>query len=255
MIAQVEYRGAGASRKAEISEGVYGQLDLSGGEAFWAEKMQVFSSVDASSYRVANAGAFSIDGQEITVNTGDTARVIASKINESAAPVKAYIDPETNGLALEGTSAHLIRVEDAVGSSVMRDLGVIATTAEPGAPNWNTGATVSGGSVFDMVIRLRDGLFRGDTDFIGTQGIGGIDLALNNVQKTLAEVGSRAERSFQTWSRLNEEIPNVTASLSREASLDFAAAATDLSMLDFAHKAALQTASKVLSTSLLDYLR
>jgi flagellar hook-associated protein 3 FlgL len=255
MIAAVEYRGAGASRKAEISEGVYGELDLSGGEAFWAEKMQVFSSFDASNYRVANAGAFYVDGQEITVNAGDTARVIASKINESAAPVKAYIDPETNGLALEGTSAHLIRVEDADGSSVMRDLGLIVQSSEAGAPNWNNSANVSGGSIFDMVIRLRDGLFRGDTDFIGSQGIGGIDLALNNVQKNLAEIGSRAERAAQTWSRINEEIPNVTASLTRETGLDFAAAATDLSMLDFAHKAALQTASKVLSTTLLDYLR
>ncbi|MDR1399093.1 MAG: flagellar hook-associated protein 3 [Treponema sp.] len=255
VIAAVEYRGAGASRKAEISEGVYGELDLSGGEAFWAEKMQVFSSFDASDYRVASAGAFYIDGQEITVNASDTVRVIASKINESAAPVKAYIDPETNGLALEGTSAHLIRVEDASGSSVMRDLGVITRSAEAGAPNWNSSAKVSGGSIFDMVIRLRDGLFRGDTDFIGTQGIGGIDFALNNVQKNLAEVGSRAERAAQTWGRINEEIPNVTAALTRETGLDFAAAATDLSMLDFAHKAALQTASKVLSTTLLDYLR
>ncbi|MDR3303243.1 MAG: flagellar hook protein, partial [Treponema sp.] len=141
------------------------------------------------------------------------------------------------------------------GSQVLQDLGLIAPAAETGAPNWNPSAKVSGGSIFDMVIQLRDALLRADTNFVGTQGIGGMDLALNNVEKHIAEVGSRVERAEQTWLRLNEEIPQVTASLAREVSLDFATAATDLSMMEFAHKAALQTAAKVLSQTLLDFLR
>jgi flagellar hook-associated protein 3 FlgL len=106
-----------------------------------------------------------------------------------------------------------------------------------------------------MVIRLRDSLFRGDQEFIGTQGIGGIDLALTNVQTRLADIGSREERAEATWKRLNEEIPNVTAALSRESSLNFATAATDLGMIEFAHKATLQTAAKILPQTLLDFLR
>jgi flagellar hook-associated protein 3 FlgL len=253
MVVQVEYRGAGASRKAEISEGAYSVLDISGGEAFWAEKMQVFSSVDASNYQVRAAGAFYVDGEEITVNPGDTVQVIAAKINESAAPVTASVDPQTKGLNIEGTSAHQIRLEDS--AEVLQDLGLIVSNAGAGAPNWNPSARVSGGSVFDMVIRLRDALFRSDQEFVGSQGIGGMDLALNNVQSRLAELGSRQERVSQTWQRLNEEIPVVTSALAREASLDFATAATDLSMMEFAHKAALQTAAKVLSPTLLDFLR
>jgi flagellar hook-associated protein 3 FlgL len=255
MVVNVEYRGAGASRAAEISEGVYSNLDISGGEAFWAERMEVRSAFDASDYHVAEAGSFFVDGVEIAVSPGDNAQTIASKINASSAPVKAYIDPESKGLTLEGASAHLIRIEDGVGSSVLQDLGLIVPTAEAGAPNWHPTANVAGDSIFGVVINLRDALFRGDTDFIGSRGIGGMDLALNNVQKNLAEVGSRAERAEQTWQRLNEEIPQVTAALSREVSLDFATAATDLSMMDFAHKAALQTAAKVLSPTLLDFLR
>jgi flagellar hook-associated protein 3 FlgL len=255
MVVRVEYRGAGASRRAELNEGAYADLDIGGGEAFWAEKMQVFSTFDASDYRATEEGAFYVDGQEIAVTTGDTLHAIVAKINESPAPVKASVDPETRGLVLEGTNPHLIRLEDRADSRVLQDLGVIVAGNAPGAPNWNPAARVSGGSAFDMVIRLRDALFRGDQEFVGSQGVGGIDLALGNFASRLTELGSRHERAEAAWSRLNQEIPAVTAALSREAGLDLASAATDLAMMDVAHRAALQTAAKVIQPTLLDFLR
>jgi flagellar hook-associated protein 3 FlgL len=255
VITAVEYRGAGSARRAEITDRAYAELDIGGGEAFWAEKMQVFSGVDATDYRAENAGAFFIDGQEIAVNPGDTVYAIAAKINDSAAPVKAYIDPENRGLVLEGTNAHLIRAEDGGDSRVLQDLGIIASNSDPAAPNWHPGARVAGGSLFDMVIRLRDALFRGDQDFVGSQGIGGVDLAMANLQSRLALNGSRQERVESAWERLNAEIPNVTGALGRENSLDFADAAVELGMMQFAHRAALQTAAKILPATLLDFLR
>jgi flagellar hook-associated protein 3 FlgL len=261
MVVRVEYRGAGSARRTEITDQTYSELDIGGGEAFWAEKMQIFSGIDGTDYRAEAAGAFFIDGQEISVSPGDTMYAIAAKINDSAAPVKAYVDPENRGLVLEGTNPHLIRVEDrreaggVPASQVMRDLGIIAFNSDPAAPNWHPGARVSGGSVFDMVIRLRDALFRGDQDFVGSQGIGGMDLAMANIQSRLALNGSRQERVNSTWERLNTEIPNVTSALNRENGLDFADAATDLGMMQFAHRAALQTASKILPPTLLDFLR
>ncbi|MDR2247146.1 MAG: flagellar hook-associated protein 3 [Treponema sp.] len=255
MVVRVEYRGAGSERKAEITDQTYANLDLGGGDAFWAEKMQIYSTTDATDYRTPEDSAIYVDGYEIPVTVGDTVQAIAAKINDSPAPVKAYIDPETKGLALEGTNAHLIRLEDRQGSNVLQDLGIIAAGSDPGAPKWNPDARVSGGSVFDMVIRLRDALFRGDSEFVGSQGIGGMDLALTNIQSHLSVNGSRQERVEQTWGRLNQEIPNVTAALSREAGLDVASAATELSMMQFAHKAALQTAAKILPPTLLDFLR
>jgi flagellar hook-associated protein 3 FlgL len=256
MVVRVEYRGAGASRRTEITEGSYAALDMGGGEVFWAEKMQIFSSVNASDYRVTEPGSFFIDGQEIQAAPGDSLPALVAKINESAAPVKAYIDPVTRGLALEGTNAHLIRLEDRQGGAqVLQDLGIITNTADPGAPNWNPSARVSGGSVFDMVIRLRDALYRGDTEFVGSQGIAGMDLALTNMESRLAEVGSREERAEAAWQRLNKEIPDAAAAFEMAAGLDFTTAATNLAMMDFAHKAALQTAAKVLPPTLLDFLR
>jgi flagellar hook-associated protein 3 FlgL len=260
MVIRVEYRGAGASRKTEITDGTYSELDIGGGEVFWAEKMQIFSTVDASDYRADQAGSFYIDGVEINVSPGDTINAIAAKINESSAPVKAYIDPETRGLALEGTSAHLIRAEDRQDgpggpSRILQDLGIIRGNAENNAPNWSNSARVYGGSAFDMVIRLRDALFRGDHEFVGSQGIGGMDLAMGNLNARIAEIGSREERVEMAWSRLNQEIPDVTENLARETSLDFASAATELKMMEFAHQAALQTAARILPPTLLDFLR
>ncbi|MDR2477608.1 MAG: flagellar hook-associated protein 3 [Treponema sp.] len=260
MVVRVEYRGAGASRSTEISDHTYADLDIGGGEVFWAEKMQVFSSVDATDYRVNANGSFFIDGVEITVNPGDTLPSIVAKINDSPAPVKAYIDPESRGLVLEGTLPHLIRAEDsATGpeprAAVLRDLGIIQGNMENNAPNWSNSARVAGGSMFDMITRLRDAMFRGDQDFIGSQGIAGMDLAIGNLSSRIAEVGSRQERVETVWQRLNQEIPDVASSLARESSVNMASAATDLKMMDFAHKASLQTAAKILPMTLLDFLR
>jgi flagellar hook-associated protein 3 FlgL len=259
MVVRVEYRGAGASRRTEISDNTYVDLDLGGGEAFWAEKMQIFSGVDAANYRVSAPGSFFIDGNEIRVAPGDTLPAIVAKINDSPAPVKAYIDPDTRGLVLEGTNAHLIRAEDAVsqnGVTVLKDLGIIRGNMENNAPNWDTARSrVSGGSMFDMLIRLRDAMYRGDHEFIGSQGIAGMDLAVSNLTTRIADVGSRQERAETVWQRLNREIPDVTANIVRESSVNMTDAATDLKMLDFAHKASLQTAARILPVSLLDFLR
>jgi flagellar hook-associated protein 3 FlgL len=256
MVVRVEYRGAGATRKTEIGDQNWLELDIGGGEAFWAEKMQIFSTVDATSYRVTSPGSFFIDGVEIEVNVGDTLPAIVAKINDSPAPVKAYIDPQTRGLVLEGTNAHLIRAEDGVGgAAILRDLGIIKGNMENNAPNWSNSAKVYGGSVFDMVIRLRDAMFRGDQDFIGSQGLGGMDLAVNNLTARMGEIGSRQERAQMAWFKINREIPDVTNMLTRETGLDMADAATELKMVQLAHQATLQAAARILPQTLLDFLR
>jgi len=82
-----------------------------------------------------------------------------------------------------------------------------------------------------------------------------MDLAISNLTTRLADIGSRQERAQTVWERLNREIPDVTANIVRESSVDMTDAATDLKMLDFAHKAALSTAARILPVTLLDFLR
>ncbi|GMO48572.1 MAG: flagellar hook-associated protein 3 [Termitinemataceae bacterium] len=252
---RVEYRGAGANRRQEITDRTYTNIDISGGDAFWAEKMQVASNINAENYAVASASSIFIDGNEIPVNQGDNVLAIAEKINASSAPVKAYLDPETRGLVIEGTDAHLIRMEDAQGSTVLQDLGLTKAVFEEGAPNFATSARVSGGSIFDVVIGLRDAMLNGDQQYIGGQALGGLDQGMDNLRTRIADLGSRAERAEKNWERLNMEIPAVAQSLDREAGIDLANAALELGNMDMAHKAALQTAARILPPTLLDFLR
>jgi len=255
LVVNVEYRGSGPARRAEIHENTYTELDIGGGEAFWAERMQIFSAVDATNWRALEDGAFFINGHEIGVRAGDTLPAVVAKINESGAAVRASVDPSSRGLVITGTNPHLIRMEDRQDSRILEELGIIRFNNDPSAPNWDSSARVAGGSVFDMVLRLRDGMLRGDHDYIGGLGISGIDLALGNMTTRLTDVGSRQERAMMTWHRLNQEIPNVSAMLARESAVDMVTAATDLSMMDFAHRATLQTAAKIIPPTLLDFLR
>jgi flagellar hook-associated protein 3 FlgL len=252
---EFEYRGAGASRRSEITDSAYIKLDLSGGDAFWAEKMQIASSFDASNYQVQQNASIFVDGIEIELHAGDNVRTIAAKINDSAAPVKAFIDIDTQGLALEGTESHLITLEDGQETSVLRDLGLIRGNFEQGAPNWNVSARVSGASMFEVVIGLRDALLRGDQNYVGGQALAGMDQALANLNNRRTGIGSRQERAESTWARINREIQDVTETLGREAGLDLADAALELGMMDMSHKAALQTAARILPQTLLDFLR
>jgi flagellar hook-associated protein 3 FlgL len=123
------------------------------------------------------------------------------------------------------------------------------------APNWNNTARVSGGSVFDMVVRLRDAMLRGDSEYIGGLGLLGIDLALNNIIEKSGKNGSRQERAEMAWQRINSQIPNITGMFDREAGLNMETAAMELKMAQFAHQAALQTAAKIIPPTLLDFLR
>jgi len=255
LVVSVEYRGSGPARRAEISNNTHTDLDIGGGEAFWAERMQIFSRVDASQWRAGEDGSFFINGHEIPVRVGDTLPAIVANINESGASVRASVDPQTRGLVITGTNPHLIRMEDAQGSSTLEELGIIQFNNDPAAPNWSPSAMVAGGSVFDMVIRLRNAMHRGDTNFIGGLGISGIDLALGSLRESLTDIGSRQERVMMTWMRLNQEIPNVSAMVSREMSVDMIRAATDLAHMEFAHSATLQVAARIVPTTLLDFLR
>jgi flagellar hook-associated protein 3 FlgL len=257
MVQRVEYRGSGASRGTEISDRTFVDLDIGGGEAFWAERMQIFSGVDATNSRVNTPGSFFLNGVEIPVTVGDTLPSIVAKINDSPASVRASIDADTNGLSLLGTGQQLIRAEDgAGGATVLADLGIIRGNMEGGVTAWDTTRSmVSGGSMFDMVIRLRDAMFRGDQEFIGSQGIAGMDDALGNLTTRIAQVGSRQERVQTAWQRLNREITDMNSYVSRETGVDIASTATDLSMMELAHRAGLQTSAKLLPVSLLDFLR
>jgi flagellar hook-associated protein 3 FlgL len=251
----VDYLGNGGTNPVEIGDGSDIKAGFPGSEVFWAEQQQIYSTVDASAYRVQADARIRIDGAEISLTAGDTVNAIIAKVNDANAAVRARLDPVANSLVLETTRPHQIQAEDRAGGTVLQDLGILARGGATPPQNIASSAKVFGGSVFDMVMQLRDALFEGSTDKVGGAGLGGIQSAVESLAGSLADLGARDNRLETAGKRLAYVKPELVRFDSRERDLDLAEAATQLKMLEYGHEAALATAARVLRPTLLDFLR
>ncbi len=250
----IRYTGDLGRNTMEITDGQEVSTNLSGNEVFWAEQQQVFGAVDTEGYQVTEPNRFFLDGKEVKLEPGDTVHTIVSKINSAGAAVKASLDPVTGSLNLETTLPHQIWIDPAEGSA-LTDLGILSTAGQRPPFNWNPDAVVTGGSLLDQGLALRDALLQGDHERIGGAVLGGIDKGLNSMLRNLADLGARTERLNFSSSRLAEEAGSLSDWQSRLADLDVTEAITEMSMLEFTRKAAYQVAGRVLPTTLMDFLR
>ncbi len=255
VISEVLYLGTIAENRTEIADGSFIPLNFAGNKVFWAENQQLFSTTDANSYVVQADSTISVDGNEVALRQGDNIYAVIAKINESGAPVRARLDPIQSSLVLESTSPHQIWLEDVEGESVLQDLGILDDRGSAPPHNIDSSARAFGGSMFDMLISLRDQLASGDTIDIGGRALGGIDSALENVLGRLGTLGSYDERLQLAYTRTENTIPEITERYSNEVDIDLAEAITELRMLEYTHRAALGAAARVIQPTLLDFLR
>ena len=254
VITGVVYTGGVAHNQVEVSEGSFVPSGFAGNYIFWAEMSEVMSDADATAYVVAQDSSILVDTVSIDLKAGDNVYAIMAKINDSPAAVRASLDPVKNSLVIETTSPHQLMLEDAGAGTVLKDLGMISSGMNP-LHNIAPDARMSGGSLFDMIIFLRDQLYNGETVDVGGAGLKGIDIGQGNLIASMAEIGSRYERLDYVESRLSREIPEITARNSKETDIDIARAITDLKMYEYTHKAALGVAGRILQPTLLDFLR
>lgn len=254
VVREVRYNGSLGEKRVEVDEGAFLEADYAGNRTFWAEPQTLFSQVDATGYVVPADTSIVVDGVDIPLAAGDTVYAVIAKINASGAAVKAGLDPVTNGLNLTTTDTRQLWLQDGAGGNVLSSLGLIR---EGQRPPYNTADSVrvSGGSLFDAVISLRDAMYSGDQEAIGGRILGALDGAVDNLSARMAELGSRYERAEAVSARLAVQTLNTQAADSREVDLDFTKAVTDLKMLEYAHQAALSTAGKLYTDTLLNYLR
>lgn len=254
LIEHVIYNGNVDSNKIEVDENQYLTFNNSGNRTFWAETQQLYSSRDMSEWQANTDSAINVDGHKIDVNTGDNIYSLIAKINNSGAAVKATIDPITNGLNLATTDARQLWLEDTNGST-LTDLGIITGTEQRPPYNIAPSVRVSGGSLFDTVIALRNSMLSGDSENIGGRVLGTLDAGLSNLITRVAESGSQYERASINIERNSKTALNVTQMIATEGDLDFTKAVTEMKMLDYVHQATLSTAGKLYSSTLLNYLR
>ncbi len=252
VVTAVEYAGNMDINRISISENASVAINMPGNSLFWSEQSQIFSTQNALEYQITEPAEFSIDGQIIAVDVGDTLSSMVEKINNSAASVKASIDPVVGSLTLETTQAHQIWIRDEVGT-VMNDLGIIQNNRPP--YNIANSAEHSDDSIFDVMIHFRDSLRSNDAEAIGSAVLGRIDNALESLTVNLAESGSLTERLNLAYKRNEFAIPEVQDMNSKEVGLDLAEAITNMKMLEYAYQATLSSAGRLLQPSLLDYLQ
>ncbi len=255
VITGLEYTGTADRRMTEISENTEVAVNFPGNEVFWAEQQKIYSGVNAQDYQVPQDTQITVDGQSIELKAGDNVHSIISKINRSGAEVKAGLDPVQNSLTLTSTTPHQIWIDENQDSAVLQDLGIVQDGGGQPPQNLSPDARAFGGSAFDMVIGLRDSLFAGDGENVGSRNLRGIDDALDNMLTHLADLGARDARMDQTQARISQEIPTNQRRLSMETDIDMAESITELKMLEHTHQAALSTSARIIQPTLMDFLR
>jgi len=249
----VEYFGDMGKQNREISRESIVSVNVPGNEAFWAENVSIFSSVDATDYIVPTDSITRINGVEVSLKAGDNIEMIVQRLNDAHIPVRASVNRMNGGLILETSSARDIWVEDIKGSTVMRDLGVISGDTPP--KNISPTARHFGGSVFEMVKRLRDSLYMNDVEDLGSRALGGMDLALENTLKYRAELGARANRLDIVRARIIHDRTDFEDILSKNEDVDVAEQITKLKTLELAYRSALGVSARIIQPTLLDFLR
>ena len=254
LIQNVRYNGNNNINLVEVDEGKYLQNDNIGDKTFWAEHQQLFGGRDALNWQSSSNNVISIDGVEIQISQGDNIYAVVSKINDSAAAVKASVDPIRNALNLETTDARQLWLQDVSGNT-LEELGIIKDSSQLPPYNIATGTRVSGGSMFDAVIAFRNALLSGDLEAIGSRVLGSLDQGIDSLVTRIAKSGAEYERAQLNATRNGKLALDVTQMVSREGDLDFTKAITDLKMLDYTNQATLSQAGKMYSSTLLNYMR
>ena len=254
LISNVKYNGTIDMNKVEVDERKYLSVDNAGNRTFWAEQQQLFGGRDVSAWQASADSTISVDGVAINIKAGDNVYALASKINDSGAAVRAKIDPVTRGLNLETTDARQLWLSD-VNGNVLSDIGIIKEASQKPPYNIGNSVRVSGGSMFDTVIALRDALLKGDTEEVGGRVLGALDSGIASLVTRIAKSGSQYERAQLNAQRNSATAMNVTQQISREGDLDITKAITDMKMLDYTYQATLSNAGKMFNSTLLNYMR
>lgn len=254
VIAAVHYNGSIDQNLVEVDENKFIAVESAGNRIFWAENQRLFGGRDAREWQAQEDGIISVDGQKINVETGDNVYALVSKINSSGAAVKASLDPVTHGLNLTTTDARQLWLEDLSGTS-LNELGIIKDKSQHPPYNIGDSVRVSGGSLFDSVIALRNSLYAGDSESVGGRVLMSIDSGINTLVTRVAKSGSEYERLQNDMTRNSAVALNVTSQISREGDLDITKAITDEKMLEYTQNATLSTAGKMYSSTLLNYMR
>jgi|YelNatPaOPRAMG01_1025707.scaffolds.fasta_scaffold00695_4 flagellar hook-associated protein 3 FlgL len=252
----VRYIGNNQAQILEVERGEKVDITPPGNQIFWAENMEIYSTLNVSGYVADRDSKIVIDGVEISIHAGDNIEIIADKINQAGLAVKASIQTVEGQsyFALETTSPHQISLMDINGGTVLRDLGIIDHGMYP-PNNYSPAAKVYTGSIFDVMINFRKALLNDDVFQIGGRAVIGLDNSIGNLLKYRAHVGAVNIRLDKIYERLTSDYVYTEEAKQNTIATDIAKATMDLKSLEFSHDVALNVGARILPRTLLDFLR
>jgi flagellar hook-associated protein 3 FlgL len=250
----VEYRGNIGEQIREVSKGDFMDVNIPGNKVFWATDQMLTSSLDATNYMAASNQVIKIDGKEITISAGDNIDIIIDKINHAGLSLNAS-KGGINNLILSTTTPHQIWLQDSGSGTVLQDLGLINKNYPHPPNNIDPTVTISGMSIFEMIIQLRDDLVRGDQELVGGRDLGLIDMGLDNILKHLAAIGARQSRAEELAKKAEYEKGNVTEMLAKNEGIDYPETIMNFKWLESVHEYALSVGAKTIRSTLMDFLR
>ena len=253
-IINVEYRGDIGEQLREVERDQYIGVNLPGNHVFWGTNMTITGSVDNSGYVAGTDQTFKIDGIEIRVAAGDTINEIIDKINNANIQVKASKIGQ-DYISLHTTAPHEIWLEDAGGGTVLRDIGLINPDKAQPPNNFSDTARVSGLSIFDVLIKLRNDLLAADQLEISGRDLANLDEALNNVLRHRSQVGARQNRLEEHEKRTSWDKMFMTELLAKSEGIDIPESIMNLKWLETVHQYALGVGARVIRPTLMDFLR
>lgn len=250
----VEYRGDIGKLQREVAKGEFVDVNVPGNQAFWASNQVLTSNTDASTYVSDSHQVIRIDGKEVGISAGDNIDIIIDKINHAGLSVKATKGGRNN-LVLESDTPHQIWLEDAGSGRVLKDLGMINPNIAQPPNNLHPTVIVDGQSIFEMAIRLRDDMVRGDVELVGGRDLGMLDIAMDNVLRNLAAVGAKSNRIDELAKRNEYDKTNVMDLLAQTEGIDYAEEIMNFKWLEQVHQYALAVGAKTIKPTLMDFLR
>jgi len=94
-----------------------------------------------------------------------------------------------------------------------------------------------------------------DLDWLSDKGLGDMDTIHDQILSAVVEVGTQSSMYEMTGNMLSNTSTNLTAVMSSNEDIDMAKAIVDMKLAENTYKAALSFGSRIMPTSLLDFLR
>lgn len=188
-----------------------------------------------------------------SANTGSQGHYLFAGYKISQVP---FTGLDAGGNATEDPDSIVQVVYHGDNGSIVREVepGVTMEINLTGEEPWLNPDPANAGSMFNIIIDLRDALAAGDADAV-RQAADRLDGAITNVTRARGVVGAKLQRLTLAEDKLASVTLGLEDLISQTENVDMAEAMVNYSQQEAMHRAALQANSKSLPVSLLDFLR